>query len=260
MQFPHGLTIAIPNWNHELLLPRAIRSGLQAVAALREVGVPAEVLVVDDHSRDGSVRMLRQLEARYYRDGLRVQAFNTNAGLSANRNQALALSRYRYIAFVDADNEIVPENIPLFVDGLQKTGAAGAYGTVLLRSVTSEIAYHAFSNEPFQDQMFECNHIDALAVFDRSQLIDEGGYMDQRWEDYEVWLHLATSGRQILFIPVVLGYYYILPSSISTDPAENKNINAVHARMKRIFNQVKAREHLPLNSRHRRYHPSLGYF
>ena len=44
-----GLTVAVPNWNHELLLPRSVGSALRGVAALRAAGVPAEVLVIDEN-------------------------------------------------------------------------------------------------------------------------------------------------------------------------------------------------------------------
>ena len=57
-----GLTVAIPNWNHELLLARSVGSALRAVRLLRSRGVGADVLVVDDASRDGSTVLLRQME------------------------------------------------------------------------------------------------------------------------------------------------------------------------------------------------------
>ncbi len=172
----------------------------------------------------------------------------------------MALARYRYIAFVDADNEIVPENLPTFLTALKQTNAAGAYGTLLIRTVTAPAAHAAVSHESFQNRMFDGNYIDACAAFDRSQLVELGGYLHQRWEDYEVWLRLATAGRKILFVPLVFGYYYILPGSMTIDPAENAHIHAVQSRMKRIYNQMNARNELPLNARHCRYHPSLGYF
>src|SRR5690348_3532366 len=97
----NGVTIAIPNWNHEVLLPRSILSALRAIALLREQGIAGEVLVIDDFSRDGSPTLLRQLEALYCRFNLRVLAFGANAGLAASRNQALTHARFRYVAFLD---------------------------------------------------------------------------------------------------------------------------------------------------------------
>src|SRR5580693_4588580 len=104
-----GVTIAIPNWNHELLLPRALASALRAVALLREEGMHGEVLVIDDHSRDGSRSLLRKLEALHFADGLRVLALAAHSGLAVCRNQALLNARFPYVLFLNADNELIPE-------------------------------------------------------------------------------------------------------------------------------------------------------
>jgi glycosyltransferase involved in cell wall biosynthesis len=255
-----GVTIAIPNWNHELVLPRAINSGLRTVSLLRERGKGGEVIVVDDCSRDGSVLLLRQLEARHYRDGLRVLAFGANAGLPASRNAALSAARYRYIAFLDADNELIPDNLPCLVTALENTGAAAAYGNLLIRTATATRAFNAFSSESIQDKIFDRNYIDACAVFDRLQALDLGGYdaNTQMWEDLEFWLHLATNGREVLFVPVVFGYYYLLPSGMSIG-WDGVKIHAAISWIKRRYNQLDARAKLPLRTRHRRYHPALGY-
>src|SRR5579883_1411292 len=96
----NGVSIVIPNWNHELLLPRSISSGLAAVRCLAGENVPAEVMVIDDCSRDGSLTLLRNLEAVYYEDGFRVLARSTNGGLAAARNLGLVHARHRYVIFM----------------------------------------------------------------------------------------------------------------------------------------------------------------
>jgi glycosyltransferase involved in cell wall biosynthesis len=256
--YRHGVTIAIPNWNHELLLPRAIGSALEAVRALRAVGGDGEVLVVDDQSRDGSVTLLRQLEALHFGDGLRVLARAANAGLSAARNAALAEARYRHIVFLDADNELAPDNTPCLWQALCQTGAAAAYGSLIIRIATAADGFQVISNESFQDRMFDTNYVDALAMFDAGQLVDLGGYSTAFTihEDHELWLHLAAHGRRILFVPVVLGYYCLLPVSMNSDFAK---VEQADVRIRRIFNQLKARGHLETTTRHLRYHPALGY-
>ena len=253
-----GVTIAIPNWNHEFLLPRSVVSALRAIALLREQGVPGEVLVIDDFSRDGSLTLLRQMEALYSRDGFRVLAFGANAGLSASRNQALAHSRYRYITFLDADNELIPENLSIFLKTLEETEAVAAYGNLLVRSAASTQAHNILSNESLQKRIFQANYVDAFAVFDRLQLIDAGGYEPtfHALEDLELWQHLASNGRRIVFVPVVMGYYYALPVSMGRDDVKDR---AVGARIQRIFNQVGVRQKLAINSDQIRYHPDIGY-
>jgi glycosyltransferase involved in cell wall biosynthesis len=253
-----GVTIAIPNWNHELLLARSVASALRAVSLLKMDGCPGEVLVIDDCSRDGSVTLLRQLEASHYRDGLRVLALAENVGLAGARNQAILHAQDRYVCFLDADDELVPENVPCLWRAIRETGAAAVYGTILKRRLASDDVYQVFSNESFQNKMFEGNYITCFGVFDREQLLDTGGYSTafRTWEDYEQWLHLACNGRRIVFVPVVLGYYDTLPSSMLADSTA---VLQAEQKMIRMFDQLKARKHLKVNSHHLRYHPAVGY-
>ncbi len=258
MRSEAGVTVAIPNWNHEIPLPRAIMSALQAVALLRERGMPGEVLVIDDYSRDGSLTLLRQLEALYYKDGFRLLSFRNNAGLVASRNQALMNARYRYVAFLDADNELIPENLSCLIDTLEETKAAAAYGNLLMRSPSAKYAHNVLSNEAIQGRIFEANFVDAMAVFDRLQIADVGGYDGHytAWEDWDLWLHLLTNGYRVVFVPVVLGYYYILPSSMSQEYEKHKILNA---RFKRVFDQMNVRKAIKTNSQNLKYHPAIGH-
>ena len=176
----------------------------------------------------------------------------------SSRNQALAHARYRYIAFLDADNELIPENLPSFVKTLEQTKAAVAYGNLLIRAPAASYAHYVLSNESMQRKIFEGNYVDAFSVFDRVQLLDVGGYETtfHVLEDFEMWLHLATNGRRIVFVPTVLGYYYTLPTCLALDLPKQE---AVMKRIQRIFNQVKVRQFLEMNTCSLRYHPEIGY-
>lgn len=251
-----GVTIAIPNWNQELLLPRSVASALRAVTLLRAAGIPGEVLVVDDGSRDGSLALLRQLEALYFQDGLRVLALPVRAVSVAARNRGLAQARYRHVVFMDAANELIPENLPDFLRTLRQTEAAAVYGNLLYSGVSSECAHYVANNESFQDVTFERHHLGGFGLFDRLQLLDVGGFDDGDMtpEDAEIWLHLACNGRRVVFVPLVFGYCYVLPDS--TDAAGS---NTQAGSLRRAFDQVSARKHLPLNTDRLRYHPAIGY-
>jgi hypothetical protein len=62
--------------------------------------------------------------------------------------------------------------------------------------------------------LVERPYIDAMALFDRRQLIEIGGY-DKRlykfgwfgWEDYELWLRIAQAKLPVSFLPNVLCLY-----------------------------------------------------
>ena len=254
-----GVSIVIPNWNHEVFLSRSISSALRAIEALDRRGVPAEVIVVDDQSRDGSTVLLRQLEALYHGCGLRILSLAKNQGLAAARNHGLSEASHRYIVYLDADNELIPENVLLLHRALRQTGAAAVFGNLLMRQMNAPAAW-VISNLSFQPAIFNGNYIDAFAMVDRIQIIDVGLYDAScvAHEDYELWLHLASCGRKIVFVPVVFGYYYINANSmISRENAEQNH--GAHRRIKRIFDQVGARASLPLETNCLRYHPDLGY-
>jgi glycosyltransferase involved in cell wall biosynthesis len=255
---PTGVTVVIPNWNHELLLPQSISSALDAVAVLRRQGYGAEVLVIDDASRDGSLSFLRQLEAYRFRDGLRVLALAANGGLAAARNHGFAHARYRFIIFLDADNGLVPENAPLLLETLLRTGAFAAYGNLLQCHIGADRAHGIISNESFQSRIYQRNYIDAFAMLDRDQALRLGGYSTayKTLEDYEHWLHLAANGARIIFVPVVVGYYYILPNSMISDGSLSLQ---TEARIHRIYDQLRARQHYVSNTNHLRYHPAVGF-
>ncbi len=255
-----GVTIAIPNWNHEYLLPRSINSALRSVEALSRHQIPAEVLVVDDNSRDGSLTLLRQLEALHFEDGLRVLALVRNGGLPVARNHALVNARYRYVAFMDADNELIAENIYQFYRAISQTQAAVVYGN-LVRIGPDPDDISLMSSESFQTRVFVNNYIDAFALVDRTQVLDVGAYSDSieahAREDWELYLHLAASGRRVVFVPLVFGYYHVTPESMIKEAHDNLTVQSAY--MRRVFDQLGIRERLAFNTRHLRYHPDVGY-
>jgi glycosyltransferase involved in cell wall biosynthesis len=257
-----GVTVAIPNWNHECLLPRSVGSALRTVRILRAHHVAAEVLVIDDSSRDGSLQLLRQLEALHYDDGLRVLGLARNCGLPAVRNTALRVAAYRYVTFMDADNELLSENLYHFYRAIIQTQAAVVYGNLISRPHSKDDTRRPLlSNESPQARIFTANYIDAFALVDRVQIIEAGGYLESEQvkarEDWELYLHLAASGRKIVFVPLIFGYYAVLPGSMTDD--ERRSTPAQMAYMKRVFDQINIRSRLPMRTRHLRYHPDVGY-
>lgn len=254
-----GITIAIPNWNHELLLPRSISSACQVMQELGAYGISTEILIIDDASRDGSLTLLRQLESLLFETGLRVLALAQNGGPALTRSYALYFARYRYILYLDADNELNPASIFHFYRAIQDTGAAMVYGNLIWKA-DSEESTSLLSHESFQTRIFSNNYIDNTGLYDRQQIIDCLGYDTSDFvkgrEDWELMLHLATNGRLIVFVPLVFGFYYDLPGSLVKVAKAKADQGEL---IQRIFDQLGIRDDLPLNTRHSRYHPDIGY-
>jgi glycosyltransferase involved in cell wall biosynthesis len=251
------LSIIIPNWNHEAFLARAVRSALAAVRVLERLDVDAEVLIMDDASRDGSQGLLRQIELRYCHEGVRVMLQRRNLGPSLTRNSALEEARGRFVFFLDADNEVVPESLPVLLRAIRETRAAIVYGNLLIRRPGQGRAVDLCSNDTIQPRLFQKNYVDTMALADRLQLLDLGGFQETlpHHEDWELWQHLISEGRLLVFVPIVVGLYYELPLS---HLRVARNGDSVQATAKRVFNQNQFRIMIQARTYYRGYHPDVG--
>lgn len=75
-------------------------------AAMREGD---ELIVVDDGSSDGTAAICRDWLRQYCPDGVLVE--QSNQGVCASRNAALARAKNEYVLFLDGDDELVPAAI-----------------------------------------------------------------------------------------------------------------------------------------------------
>ena len=93
------LSIIIVNYNVKYFLEQCLCSVESAIATLQ-----AEVIVVDNHSTDGSVSYLQE---RF--PFVQFIANNENVGFGKANNQGLAIAKGDYVLFLNPDT-IVPED------------------------------------------------------------------------------------------------------------------------------------------------------
>lgn len=253
-----GLTIFIPNWNHAPYLPRAIRSALQALDALEEEGFAGEVVVIDDASRDGSGKLLRSVQALYRDRRLRTLMLKRNLGLPRLRNLGLAMSGFRYVCLMDADNELIPENVPLFVRSIVETEAALVYGNLLEKKGAEPVKLR--SRRAVNARIYENNQVDAFSVVDAEKLLATGGYATDPQlygrEDWEMVLHLIAEEQRIVFVPAVLGYYHVISLSMLEETKTQREEGREFIR--RVYAQSGPRR-AETGTIARIYHPATGF-
>jgi glycosyltransferase involved in cell wall biosynthesis len=101
-----AVTVIVPTHNRSKLLRRAL------VSILGQSYGDFEVIVVDDGSEHSPVDVVNDL------DDSRIQLLTheTNRGAAGARNTALKVTKGRYVAFLDDDDEWLPEKLELQVE------------------------------------------------------------------------------------------------------------------------------------------------
>jgi glycosyltransferase involved in cell wall biosynthesis len=109
------VSVVIPMYNAAAFIGQTVES------VLAQTYHPLEVIVVDDGSHDNSAAIVEQWAGEN-----RVRLVHQkNAGVSAARNKGLAMTRGRYIAFLDADDIWLEDNLEKKVRLLEQQPEVG---------------------------------------------------------------------------------------------------------------------------------------
>lgn len=100
---------------------------------------PAEVVVVDNGSTDGTVDFLRA-----HHPHVRVVALRENAGPAAARNRALAVARHDLVLLLDDDVLLEEGALARLVEALHRHRAAVAAPVIVLDDRPAEVQYAGF--------------------------------------------------------------------------------------------------------------------
>lgn len=111
-----SVSVVVPNYNHADVLADALRS------ILAQDPRPEEVIVVDDMSTDNSLDVIERLRRRH--PEIRLLRHERNLGPPAALNSGLRLAKGDYIAFVGADDLVLPGLLREATDQLARHPAA----------------------------------------------------------------------------------------------------------------------------------------
>jgi glycosyltransferase involved in cell wall biosynthesis len=195
-----GVSVVIPLYNKETTIARAVQS------ALDQQGVPVEVIVVDDGSRDASVAALAP-----FGDAMRLLR-QENAGPSAARNAGAAAARQRYLVFLDGDDVLRPGCLARHRDCLvarRDAGAAIASALDRFDDGTQRVDCMAERLDPGGNASYAYTQgfspaiikgVGSGAICVERGVFDSIGRFDERlrcWEITEFLLRLATQVKVI---------------------------------------------------------------
>ena len=131
MQKKDKISIIVPCHNEEEVLPLFLQEVEKVFAVMQEKhGVEMEYLFVDDGSRDGTLRFLKQASAENPR--VNYLSFSRNFGKEAAMFAGLEASTGNYVTLMDADLQDPPALLKQMYDAIINEG----YDSVGTRRVT----------------------------------------------------------------------------------------------------------------------------
>jgi glycosyltransferase involved in cell wall biosynthesis len=206
------VTVIIPAYNAERYIG-------EALASVRGQLHNAEVLLVDDGSKDGTIRV-----AEGFAEGLNLTVLQqANAGPSAARNIGIQKARGRYCAFLDADDLMLPGRLATQAKLLDEQPDVGLVHTDLMTFDDDGIIHRtrrAFSDPRggmVLERLLLDNFITTSTVMARKECLLEAGLFNVNRpisHDFELWLRIAERWK-VGYIDRPLVKYRSVPGSVS---------------------------------------------
>lgn len=211
------VSVIIPAYQAEDTIARALDS------VLAQTALPAEIIVIDDGSQDRTRDVVSAYVAKEIACDIRLFE-QKNLGAGAARNRGLVASTNTLVAFLDADDEWLPEKLARSL-AVMKTEAADLVSHDYLRADGDSSVYiscaHNFSRrpDPFVDYFLRGYIATSTVVARRQLLVGAGGFDPalRAGQDYELWLSaISRSGMRHHVFAEALTRYHVTPNSITS--------------------------------------------
>jgi glycosyltransferase involved in cell wall biosynthesis len=214
-----SVSVIIPTYNRADMIEKSIRS------ALKQTHSVMEVLVCDDGSTDDTEQIVKAI------DDKRVKWIpGGHAGRPAcPRNRGLKAAKGEWIAFLDSDDEWIPEKIAVQLALAKQSGfsavSSNAYRFVPEKGIDGFLLEWTADHIGFTDLLQSNQVICSSAMIHRSVLPVAVGFPEETemkvLEDYGLWLRVASQ-TDFAFVAEPLVVYRDAPQT-SHRAQENKN-------------------------------------
>ena len=214
-----AVSVIIPAYNAQEFLARAIRS------VERQTFTDFEIVVIDDGSTDETAEVARGFgSVRYVR--------GAHGGEAAARNRGLDEARSELVAFVDADDEWLPQKLAQQIAFMQKLGSSFSYTDSYVVRDGPRVRYSSLARprhgeilSPLIDDWLDQAFIIPTDVMASRALLQsvggfEAGLPTPGHVDYGLWLKLALRGTRFDYLDEPLALYYRGHPSVSSDAVE----------------------------------------
>lgn len=195
------IDIIIPTYNRAELTKRAILS------VLGQTYKDYEIYIIDDGSTDQTQEMLKAFPSVH-------KLKQTNQGVSAARNYGIKNSQSHWIAFLDSDDEWLPEKLQTQMDYILKHSQFRFVHTEEIWIRNGVRVNPKLKHKKSQDSIFErsldfCIISPSTSMIRRDLFNQHGGFSPEYpvCEDYDLWLKILAR-EEVGFVEMPLTKKY----------------------------------------------------
>jgi teichuronic acid biosynthesis glycosyltransferase TuaG len=221
-----SVSVIVPAFNASATIRRAL------VSVASQTMPPYEVIVVDDGSRDGTA-----LEARHcaeFMNAIKLRVIEQpNLGAGAARNRGLTEANGQYVAFLDADDEWLPEKLERSVrylreDGTLKLVAHNGWIISGTQSYDLDIARRfRAARSDLMHGLYRRGFISTSSVVARRDAVTAAGGFDEELrtgQDFDLWLKLLCEPSAAFQVfDDKLTRYHVSPNGITANTRRRLN-------------------------------------
>ncbi len=118
-----GISVVIPNYNGEVLLPLVLPT---VFTALHNAELPFEIIIVDDCSSDKSILLLKEKFSE-----IKVLQNNINSGFSITSNKGMREAKYDWVLLLNSDVKLEPDYFMPLLKYTRRDNVFGVMGRIV---------------------------------------------------------------------------------------------------------------------------------
>ncbi len=191
--------IVIPVYNREKMLRRTVES------VVAQDYRPIHLVLVDNHSTDGSLALCHALKEEHDAPDFRVTVTEEHRpGASAARNKGLACLTEEIVSFQDSDDEYTPGAIARYMEAFEQNPTADIVGGTIeieQEGAAPYIAKTDFSGR-IESQLFHCILGTQRYAVKCALVRKVGGWHEDynRWLDWNLGIRLLLASPHIVWV------------------------------------------------------------
>ncbi len=197
------VSIIIPTFNRSQLLVRAITS------VINQKYTNWELIIVDDGSTDETKEVVEKFQEVNKISYFKIE----NSGVSAARNYGIKLAIGEWVAFLDSDDEWLPNKLSLQIEEVLKNNFRLIHGNEIWirngKRVNQKKIHEKSGGEIFKQCLHLCLISPSAVIMKKELLREHNGFSEEFvvCEDYDLWLRV-TAKEKVGFIntPIINKY------------------------------------------------------